>query len=128
MAKPVARKLFKLWSLCLAILITLAGALPSAITIHGQTTSVRRVNAPFFSPLMKYEEAAIFWFGRVTPTENYADVRVGYNNSELYVQLSSFDRRLWFDPAPTPADLMAWDAASLFIHLAGKSRNHRPPP
>ena len=50
---------------------------------------------------------AVFWFGRVTPTENYADVRVGYTSQELVLNVATFDRRLWYDDAPSPGDLTA---------------------
>ena len=79
----------------------------------------RRVNAPHFSGAIPYEQTAIFWFGRVTPTENYSDVRIGYNDDELYLQLNVFDRRLWYDTTPSPHDLTAWDAATLYLSLAG---------
>ncbi len=87
--------------------------------------TVRRINAPYFNVAdvgqSKFEETAIFWFGRVTPTENYADVRVGYNSSELYVYLAAFDRQLWYDTTPSPANLTAWDAATLYLDLDGNS-------
>jgi hypothetical protein len=68
---------------------------------------------------VRYSETAIFWFGRVTPVENYADVRVGYSDSYLYVNVAVFDRRLWYDTSPTPEDLINWDAVSLYLDLDG---------
>ena len=121
MAILVSSKLRKLLSLCLAILITLAASLPSATPIRGQAGMVRRVNAPFFSPEMKYEEAAIFWFGRVTSTENYADVRVGYTSANLYVAITVFDRFMFTDPTPLPEDLANWDAVSLYLNRDGNT-------
>jgi hypothetical protein len=124
MAIPVLTKLRKLRSLSLAILITLAAALPSATPIHGQTAPVRRVNAPFFDvPWIELEtrEFAIFWFGRVTSTENYADVRVGYTPTNLYINLSVFDRYMFTDPSPSPEDLANWDAASLYLNRDGNT-------
>jgi hypothetical protein len=58
---------------------------------------------------------AIAWFGQVTPSENYTDIRVGYNASELFVRLTIFDRRLWYDPNPTVDELTSWDAATLYL-------------
>jgi len=83
-----------------------------------QATSVRRVNAPYDVP---GEEAAIFWFGRVTPTENSVDVRVSYNDERLYLRVAAFDRRLWYDTSPAPADLTAWDAVTLYLDVAGNA-------
>ena len=63
-------------------------------------------------------ETAIFWFGRVTPAENYADVRTAYNDDELYLRVVIFDRRIWYDTTPSPDELTAWDAITLFLDLA----------
>lgn len=82
---------------------------------------VRRVNAPYFAGDVTYEERAIFWFGQVNSTDNYADVRVGYNDDKLVLQLTTFDRRLWYDADPPIEDLTAWDAATLYLNLAGNS-------
>ena len=71
------------------------------------STLQRTVNAPFFDVVnvtqQKFSEMAIFWFGQVSPTTSYTDVRVGYNNSNLYVHLNIYDRLLWYDLNPTPA-------------------------
>ena len=76
-----------------------------------------RVNIPFFNGDVQFTETAIFWFGKVNLTENYVDVRLGYTNEELYIRLAAFDRRLWYDTTPTPGELTAWDAASLYLDL-----------
>ena len=92
--------------------------------IVGQRT-VRRVNAPYFDVVdvmdSHFTEMSIYWFGRVTQTENYADVRIAYNNTELYVYLAVFDRRLWYDPSHVTANLTAWDSVSLNLALGGNS-------
>jgi len=76
----------------------------------------RTVNLPNFgNDEIRFEEMAIFWFGRITPQENYTDVRMGYNNQEISVILSIFDRLLWYDETPSSADLTNWDAVSLYI-------------
>ena len=80
---------------------------------------LRRVNAPYFAGPVIYEQAAIFWFGKVNQTSNYADVRVGYDDSELYVSMDIFDRRLWYNPNPSTGSLTAWDASSLYLDLDG---------
>lgn len=64
---------------------------------------------------------AIFWFGKVTQDENYADVRVGYNNTDLYVYVAAFDRRLWYDTTPSSINLTEWDGATLHLNLTGNS-------
>lgn len=97
-------------------------------TVHpppaaGQDGVVRRVHVPYFDGYVHFVETAIFWFGRVTPTENHGDVRVGYNDNHLYLRLAAFDRRLWYDKSPSPEDLTAWDAATLYLNLDGNAGN-----
>ena len=90
------------------------------VAVHwGETCSCRRVNAPYFDGEVRFTETAIFWFGQVNPTANYADVRVGYNDEELHLHLAAFDRWLWYDTTPSPDDLTAWDAATLYLDLDG---------
>ena len=55
---------------------------------------MRRVNAPHFTDSVPIDQTGIFWFGQVDANQNYADVRIGYNNTELYVGVLIFDRRL----------------------------------
>jgi hypothetical protein len=86
-----------------------------------ETTTARRVNAPHFDGDVRISETAIFWFGRVTPTENYADVRVGYNKQHLFVHVAVVDRRLWYDTSPSPEELTAWDATTLYLDLDGNA-------
>src|SRR3972149_6649836 len=85
--------------------------------------TLRRVNAPYFNvpdiAESKFPETAIFWFGRVSSIENYADVRIGYNNTELYVYLAAFCRRLWYDTTPSPNDMTRWDAVTLLLNMDG---------
>lgn len=78
-------------------------------------TSVRRVNAPSFTGDIVFEQAAIFWFGQLSPTTNHTQVRVGYNSTTLWLYVASFDRRLWFDDSPTAASLTEWDAATILL-------------
>ena len=80
-----------------------------------------RVNVPYFADRVHYEQTGIFWFGRVNSTENYADARVGYDDRELYVNVSIFDRWLRYDPAPAPDDLTNWDAVSLYLDMNGNT-------
>ena len=87
--------------------------------VQSPKKSSPRVNVPHFDGDIKYSETAIFWFGKVTLTDNYADVRVGYNDTELYVNIAIFDRLLWYNTNPSPDNLTAWDATTLFINLNG---------
>ena len=79
----------------------------------------RRVNLPHFDGTVKYGETAVFWFGRVSSSDNYADVRMGYSNTELYVHLNIIDKQLWYDKTPAMNDLTDWDSVSLYLDLDG---------
>ena len=76
----------------------------------------RRVYMPHNVP---QTEATVFWFGRVTPSENYTDVRVRYTDNGVLVNLGIIDRRLWYNPNPSPSDLTSWDAVSLYLRPGG---------
>lgn len=80
----------------------------------------RRVNVPY-DTVTSLPRRSIFWFGRVDPTNNYADVRVLYDDTKLYVTLHIFDRHTWYDTTPTPSSLTEWDAVSLYLDLDGNS-------
>lgn len=100
---------------------TTSAYLPMVVSFTGFPLT-RRVNAPYFgSNDVSENEAAIFWLGRVYQTENYADVRVGYNNTELFIKMLIFDRRLWYNPTPASGDLNAWDATTILVQLAGNT-------
>lgn len=78
-----------------------------------------RINAPRFKGPIPFEQTAIAWFGQVSPTRNYTDIRVGYNEQELYIYLAVFDRHLWYDENPAPQTLTQWDAATVLLDTSG---------
>ena len=82
----------------------------------------QRVNAPYFDGDVRYSEMAIFWFGQVNSVDNYADVRVGYNDEHVRIDIAAFDRYLWYDTTPT-GDLDEWDAATLYLDLDSDGGN-----
>jgi hypothetical protein len=88
---------------------------PAAPTLN----STRRVNMPHFTGDIPQEQTAIFWFGHITPTANYTDARIGYNDQGIYLHLAIFDRRLWYNPNPAADTLTAWDSASIYFDLSG---------
>jgi hypothetical protein len=100
------------WPPTLTVIAPCSPATPHQPESQAQITPVRRVNAPYDVP---GEQAAVFWFGRVTPTENSVDVRVSYTDQYLYLHVAVFDRRLWYDESPSPDDLTRWDAVSLYL-------------
>lgn len=86
-------------------------------------TPLRRVNVPYFNGNVPFYQMAVFWFGQVNNTNNYADVRAGYNNNELVLHLTIFDHWLWYDTSPTIDDLTKWDGATLYLNLDGNTGN-----
>ncbi len=107
----------KLWLLLIIVSgLIVPGPQPAQAIV---TSPLWQVHAPYFPNGVRYSETAIFWFGRITPTENYADVRIGYSTTGLYINLAVIDRRLWYDTNPSPANLTAWDAVSLYLYLGG---------
>lgn len=93
--------------------------LPMLTRQAGGASGTLRVNVPYFPGEVTYGETAIFWFGSISPTENYADVRVGYNSQELYLNVAAIDRAVWYDEQPSPGDLTAWDAVTLYLDVDG---------
>ncbi|MCC6752181.1 MAG: DNRLRE domain-containing protein [Deltaproteobacteria bacterium] len=74
-----------------------------------------RIHLPQFSGAVVFNQTAIAWFGKVDSQANYADLRVGYNATELYLYVAAFDRRLWYDETPGAADLAEWDAVTVLL-------------
>jgi hypothetical protein len=101
-----------------------AGGTPSYLPLVLQEqcalSTSPRINAPRFDSEIPFEQTAIAWFGQVSPTQNYADIRVGYNANELYVYLAVFDRHLWYDENPTRQTLTQWDAVTLLLDTEGE--------
>ena len=104
------------------------GTLPSSSPTLSATPALRdlcapemlpRIHAPRFEGPIPFEQSAIAWFGQVSPTRNYTDIRVGYNARELFIYLAIFDRHLWYDENPTPQTLTQWDAATILLDTSG---------
>jgi hypothetical protein len=90
---------------------------PTVVPYDGATSF--RVNVPFFEEDIRFPQTGIFWYGRVTSTDNYTDVRMGYTLSELVVYVSVFDRKLWYANNPNQTELEDWDAVTLYLNLEG---------
>ncbi len=80
------------------------------------------INIPYVDGEVDFADTVIFWFGKVTPTQNYVDVRMAYTQNDLFLYLAVIDRRLWYDETPSPDQLTDWDAVVLFLDL-----NSTPP-
>src|ERR1700730_17160133 len=84
---------------------------------------MRRINIPYFTTDVPFNQAAIFWFGYVDGSNNYIDVRMGYNNSELYIDLHVIDQYVWYDTNAQAPDLTNFDTATLDLHTTSNGRN-----
>lgn len=74
-----------------------------------------RVNAPYFDGEVIYPETAVFWFGKVNRDDNFTDVRIGYSDEHLFINLAVFDRTLWYDPDASAGQFDKWDSASVYL-------------
>jgi hypothetical protein len=99
------------------------------IVMHNSnfTANKRTVNAPYFnsSDLLQsnFNETAVFWFGKLGTNQSSTDVRVAYNNSELVVYTTTYDRVLSYNPNSNGTDLTQWDTASLAIQTSPADSN-----
>lgn len=80
-----------------------------------------QVNAPYLGDVLRFDEAAVFWLGHVAPNDNYADVRVAYVNSALWVHVNIMDQHLWYDTSPTADTLTGWDAVTVYLDQRGNT-------
>lgn len=110
---------------CIALAAFSAGEPPPAAqAAPGAQTAdppARQVNIPFYTDTVRHHDSAIFWFGRVGPTSNYADVRLGYTATELVVRVHVIDRFVRHDTTPSAAELTGYDAVSLYLALDGNN-------
>lgn len=95
--------------------------LPIILKPENLATS-RRINVPYDTNTSP-PRRSIFWFGRVDPTSNYADARLVFDDSKLYIMLHIFDRHTWFDTTPTSNSLTEWDAVTVYLDLDGNAGN-----
>jgi hypothetical protein len=98
--------------------------LPLVTRNYNPVAGLRTVNAPYFNvanvlDTQTFQQMAIFWFGKITTSENYADVRVGYNNTELVIYLALIDRYIYSQSAPSASTLLNWDSVSVGLSLNG---------
>jgi hypothetical protein len=115
---------------CMFLFTALAGR--SFLTGHSSTPTAEaaapsmpvQFNIPYFgSSPVPFSQTAIFWFGDVTPSDNYINVRMGYNNSELYIDLHIVDQYLWYDPHGSHPNLNMGDESTIYLDTAPNGSN-----
>lgn len=87
------------------------------LTFNSYPVATYRLNIPRFGGAIPANESSVIWFGQVTPTLNYVDARVGYNDEELFVYTAVVDRHLWYPKNPSPAEFDRWDSVSVYLNF-----------
>jgi hypothetical protein len=93
--------------------------IPIVMNQYSPYSASRIVNIPYFTVSSDevgkshLSEMAIFWFGQVTPDDNYTDVRIAYTNTDLVIHTATFDRSLWYNPNSNGSDLESWDTVAI---------------
>jgi len=82
---------------------------------QASSSPFQQFNIPYFHGPVPFNQTAIFWFGDVTTSDNYINVRMGYNNQELYIDLHIVDLYLWYDPHGKSPNLNMGDTATVYL-------------
>jgi hypothetical protein len=101
-----------------AAISLLAAMLPDSTTAG--SPPARRVYVRYWPSGTAYPSHAITWFGEVTPTSNYTDLRLIYTDDSLKIAFHVVDRRLFYDLQATEANLTNYDSVSLYLNLDGR--------
>jgi hypothetical protein len=87
---------------------------------QAQEGELPTIHVPYFAERANPGQGAIFWFGKVEPASNYADVRIVYDKDALLFILHIFDRRAWYDETAGPgSDLTQYDSVSVYLDTQG---------
>lgn len=90
--------------------------IPFAKNAVAASPATRQIDIPYFNTAVPFNQTAIFWFGRADSTDVYTDVRLGYNSSELYIDLRIVDRYLWYDTNKLAPNLDNGDNATIYLN------------
>ncbi|MFN3980423.1 MAG: DNRLRE domain-containing protein [Caldilinea sp.] len=105
----------QLWLTALIVATFLHAITATNVEAAGKFVAQQQVFVPYWPSDGPYPSYSIFWLGEVSPTKNYADVRLIYDETSLKITIHIIDRRLWYDETPSASDLKTWDAISLFL-------------
>ncbi len=90
--------------------------------------TTRRVNVPYTTLpvdgvyyLPAISLSSNFWFGSISQTDNFTDVRMIYNDTTLFVHVNVYDNRLWYNEEPGTEPLTNWDSATLYLNTTGNT-------
>jgi hypothetical protein len=93
--------------------------LPALFNNYDPLAGQRVVNVPYLNVPdivnTDMEEMAVFWFGQVSATDNYSDVRIAYSSTNLEIRTATFDQYLWYNAQSTGANLENYDAVTITL-------------
>lgn len=76
----------------------------------------------------RFSGMGIFWYGQLNSNTNYTDVRVGYNDTALYINLMTIDKWLAYNETSTGIGLESWDGATVLLDKEGYTQQISPDP
>jgi hypothetical protein len=119
----ISRRTLAITALLICALLSLASSTWGGLfQAHFPTSSAKAaapstalIHIPYFTTAVPFNQTAIFLFGEVTSTNTYTDVRIGYNSSELYVDLQIVDHYWWYDTNTSAPNVNVGDNASVYL-------------
>ncbi len=101
--------------------VATATAAPTPTVAPIGSSAVKKINVPDFgADVVRFARSALFWFGSVDNTNNYTDVRMGFNDAGVSARAQVFDSRLWYQTTgANPANLEQYDSLALYITHPG---------
>lgn len=103
---------------------TLTPTATSTLTPTTTSTPPGQVNIPHYGGSLNvpcsdvtapFNQTAIFWFGSVSSSSDYVDVRAAYSDSYLFISLNIIDRYVWYDAHASSPNLGIGDSATLYL-------------
>jgi hypothetical protein len=101
---------------CLFLLLLFSSSSADAVEPSSRVVAIPYLGSAPPPPLF---QPAIFWFGKVTPTTNYVDVRTHHYDNYVRFIFHVFDESLWYDSTPSASDLTRYDAISMYVVVNG---------
>lgn len=92
--------------------------------LPGVLTTTGNQAAPF--PDITVTPPAILWFGTLNATSAYCEVRLAYNNTDLFIHCLVADRLLYYSGQPQKQTLQDWDAVTICLDINGNPAQISP--
>jgi hypothetical protein len=101
-------------------------------TARAASASANQINVPHYAGSLDvpctnfaapFNQTSIFWFGKVSSSSDYVDVRMAYSDSYLYINLNIIDRYVWYDSHASSPNLSIGDTATLYLDTTQSGSN-----